>query len=152
MPEHGPTAVSKPRIFIGSSTPNLNVARAIADCLERRNFKPQVWDEGLFKQNESTFDGLLRISTEVEFGVFVWGASDVTMTSGQSIPAPRDNVVLETGLFLGALGKERTFMVVEDGISLKIPSDFAGITRTSYDGSSMGTDDKSAVRSACNEI
>jgi predicted nucleotide-binding protein len=90
MPEHGPTTVSKPRIFIGSSTPNLNVARAIADCLAGRNFKPQVWDEGLFKQNESTFDGLLRTSTEVEFGVFVWGASNVCMTSGQSIPAPRD--------------------------------------------------------------
>src|SRR5579864_3975334 len=110
MHPQAPASNEKPKIFIGSSTENLNVARAIADCLARRNYKPQVWDEGLFKQNESTFDGLLRISTEVDFAVFIWGASDVTMTRGRSIPSPRDNVIWETGLFLGALGKSRVFM------------------------------------------
>ena len=113
-----------PLIFIGSSTPNLDVARALADCLEGRNFRPLVWDEGLLRQNESIFDGLIRLSKEVEFGVFIWGASDVTITAGQTIPAARDNVVFETGLFLGALGKERVFMVVDRSVPLKIPSDF----------------------------
>jgi hypothetical protein len=140
------------RIFIGSSTPNLNVARAMADCLEGRNFRPLVWDEGLLRQNESVFDGLLRLSKEVEYGVFIWGASDVTISGGQSIPAARDNVVFETGLFLGALGKEKTFMVVDRSMPIKIPSDFAGIIRTYYDGSAVGTYDRSAVSKACNEI
>src|SRR5260370_1382788 len=141
-----------PRIFIGSSTPNLDVARAMADCLEGRNFRPLVWDEGLLQQNESVFDGLLRLSKEVEFGVFIWGASDVTITGGQSIPAARDNVVFETGLFLGALGKEKTFMVVDRSMPIRIPSDFEGIIRTYYDGSALGTYDRSAVSKACNEI
>lgn len=124
----------------------------MSDCLESRNYKPLVWDERLFKQNESTFDGLLRISTEVDFAVFVWGASDVTITSGQSIPSLRDNVVLETGLFLGALGKDRVFVVVDKTVSVKIPTDYSGITRTQYDGSSIGAYDLSAVSSACNVI
>jgi len=146
MPEH------LPRIFIGSSTPNLDVARALSDCLEGRNFRPLVWDEGLLRPNESIFDGLLRLSKEVEFGVFIWGASDVTITAGQTIPAARDNVVFETGLFLGALGKERVFMVVDRSAPLKIPSDFEGIIRSSYDGFVLGTYDRSAVSRACNEI
>lgn len=152
MHPQGPASIEKPIVFIGSSTHNLNVARAMADCLESRNYKPLVWDEGLFRQNESTFDGLLRISTEVDVAVFVWGASDVTMTKGQSIPSPRDNVVWETGLFLGALGKDRVFMVVDKTVSLKIPTDYSGITRAHYDGSSIGTYDISAVSSACNVI
>lgn len=141
-----------PRIFIGSSSQNLSVARAIADCLGDRSFRPLVWDEGLFNQGESTFDGLLRISKEIEFGVFIWGPSDVTITAGQSIPAARDNVVFETGLFLGALGKDRSFMVVDRSSSVKIPSDFAGITRAYYDGAAIGTYDISAISSACNVI
>jgi len=128
----------------------------MADCLEDRNFRPLVWDEGLLQQNESIFDGLLRLSTEVEYGVFIWGASDVTIgstvTSGQPIPAARDNVVFETGLFLGALGKEKTFMVVDRSMPIKIPSDFDGIMRTYYDGSALGTYDRPAVRKACDEI
>jgi hypothetical protein len=141
-----------PRIFIGSSTLNLNVARAMSDCLEGRNFRSLVWDEGLLQQGESIFDGLLRHSKAVEFGVFIWGASDVTITGGQTIPAARDNVVFETGLFLGALGKERTFMVVDRSMPVRIPSDFEGITRTYYDGSALGTYDRAAVSKACNEI
>ena len=124
----------------------------MADCLESRDYKPLVWDEGLFKQNESTFDGLLRISKDVDFAVFIWGASDLTTTKGRSIPSPRDNVVWETGLFLGALGKDRVFMVVDKAVSVKIPTDYSGITRAHYGGLSIGTYDIAAVSSACNAI
>jgi hypothetical protein len=144
--------VAKPSIFIGSSTPNLEVATAIADCLSKRQFIALVWNEGLFSQNESTFDGLQRISKEVDFAIFVWGASDVITAKEQSIAAPRDNVVFETGLFLGSLGRNRVFMVVDKTVNLKIPSDFAGITRESYDGSMIEKYADSAVRPACNAI
>ena len=125
----------------------------MADCLRGRGFIARVWDERLFRQGESTFDGLLRITREeVEFGVFVWGASDVLINANQPVAAPRDNVVFETGLFLGALGKDRTFMVVDQEIEIKIPTDFNGITRAYYDGSLLGRYDLTAVSSACNVI
>lgn len=144
--------ISKARIFIGSSTPNLNVARALGDCLERRGFQPLVWDQELFRQNESIFDGLRRISTDVDFAIFVWGGSDLTISDGQSIQSPRDNVMFETGLFLGALGKDKVFVVVDKAVSLKIPSDYAGITRADYDGSLIETNRISAISFACNTI
>jgi hypothetical protein len=148
----GEEVAGRPRIFIGSSTPNLKVARALGVCLASRNFIPLVWNERLLHHNESIFDGLLRLSKNVEFGVFVWGASDVTITAGQTIRAARDNVVFETGLFLGALGKERVFMVVDGSERLKIPSDFDGIIRFYYDGSLIGTYDPQAVSTACDDI
>jgi len=152
MADQQPVAPARARIFIGSSTRNLDVARTLADCLERRKFQPQVWDEGRFNQNESVLDGLLRIAKDVDFAVFVWGPSDVTTSNGETVPSPRDNVVFETGLFLGALGKDRVFIVVDKTVSVKIPSDYKGITVTEYDGSLMETDEMSAVRSACNAI
>jgi len=139
-------------MFIGSSTPNLNVARALADCLSGRGFIALVWNQELFKPFESTLDALIRIAEEVDFGVFVWGASDVLLTIRGPIPAPRDNVVFETGLFLGALGKDRMFMVVDPSIEPSIPSDFSGITRVSYDGTLLGAYDTTAVSAACNTI
>lgn len=152
MHQQWPVFKDKPTIFIGSSTDHLAVARAMAECLRSRNYEPRVWDDGLFKQNESTFDGLLRISTEVDFAVFVWGPSDLIMTKRQSIPSPRDNVVWETGLLLGALGKDRVFVVVDKTTSVKIPTDYSGITRAYYDGWSKRRSGISAVSSACKVI
>src|ERR1700675_1668888 len=43
-------------------------------------------------------------------------------------------------------------MVVDRSTTVKIPSDFEGIIRTYYDGSALGMYDRSAVRSACDEI
>lgn len=38
------------------------------------------------QQNESTFDGLIRLSKEVDFAVFVCGAGDVTVVDGEAAP------------------------------------------------------------------
>src|SRR5207302_7466960 len=45
--------------------------------------------------------------------------------------SPRDNVVFEAGLFGGALGIRRTFILHADGS--KLPSDLLGLTAVRYD-------------------
>jgi predicted nucleotide-binding protein len=45
--------------------------------------------------------------------------------------SPRDNVVFEAGLFGGALGIRRTFILHATGS--KLPSDLLGLTSVRYD-------------------
>jgi hypothetical protein len=54
---------------------------------------------------------------------------------------------------MGAVGRERVFIVYDQSIALKIPSDLAGITLANYDGSRVNGDDaEAAVRMACDLI
>ncbi len=48
----------------------------------------------------------------------------------------RDNVVLETGLFIGAVGLERTFVMKEKGVAL--PSDLNGVTYVAFERDGHG--------------
>ncbi len=57
-----------------------------------------------------------------------WTTTEASQ-SGQA--SPRDNVVFEAGLFGGALGIRRTFIVHADGS--KLPSDLLGLTAVRYD-------------------
>jgi hypothetical protein len=62
----------------------------------------------------------------------VLGPDDLVASRDVTKSAPRDNVVFELGLFMGALGPERTYMVLPAGADLKLPSDVAGITYLPY--------------------
>lgn len=121
----------KPKIFIGSSKAGLDVAEkvkvylsSIADCF--------VWSEpDIWEPNRSTFDNLIRMSNYFDFGIFVATADDLTETNDRLVIEPRDNVILEMALFLGAMGHHKSFLLVENGI--KLPSDFNGIYMPRFD-------------------
>jgi len=104
-----------------------------------------LWkDDGVWEVNTSTFDNLLRMVRFFDFGVFVATADDLTLGGNdQIVIEPRDNVILEMALYLGALGKDKSFLLVENGI--KLPSDFAGIYMPRFDA---GND--RSIETACN--
>lgn len=125
-------ANSKPRVFIGSSSEGLEIATtlqaAIASFCE-----PTVWSQGVFGLGVNIIDQLLENATNAEFAILVLTPDDLTTSRGRRNSAPRDNVLFELGLFMGMVGKTRTFIVHPDDQELKIPSDLAGIVTTRYD-------------------
>ena len=123
--------MSKPRIFLGSSGDQAKLLRAIERGLsEVADVEP--WTT-TFNPGRSTLDRLVELSQEVDFAAFVFAQDDWTTTnaspSGQA--SPRDNVVFEAGLFGGALGIHRTFILHAHGS--KLPSDLLGLTSVRYD-------------------
>jgi hypothetical protein len=127
----------KPRIFLGSSTQQEKLVQAVARGLEDiADVEP--WTS-VFTPGVSTLDRLAELTHQVDFAAFVFGLDDWTSkgatapdaTSGQA--APRDNVVFEAGLFGGALGMRRTFILHAHGA--KLPTDLLGLTSIRYDPS-----------------
>lgn len=115
----------KPSVFIGSSKESLRVARQLSQLLAP-TVTTNIWDEGFFSLNESTFDALLKKSALYDAGIILLTKDDTSLIRGKKNLTPRDNTIFEAGLFYGSLGKGRTFLVVEKGV--KLPSDIVGIT------------------------
>jgi len=123
--------MNKPRIFLGSSGKQAKLLQAITHGLEDvADVEP--WTT-TFNPGRNTLDRLAELSQEVDFAAFVFAQDDWTTTdaapSGQA--SPRDNVVFEAGLFGGALGIRRTFILHANGS--KLPSDLLGLTSVRYD-------------------
>lgn len=82
----------------------------------------------MFNLNQAFLDRLLKALTEFDYAILIWAPDDLTESKGESSFSPRDNVIFECGLFMGAMGKNRVFVVCDDSVPVKKPSDFAGIT------------------------
>src|SRR5919199_4285041 len=122
--------MNKPRIFLGSSGKQAKLLQAITRGLEGvADVEP--WTT-TFNPGRNTLDRLVELSQEVDFAAFVFAQDDWTATdaspSGEA--SPRDNVVFEAGLFGGALGIRRTFILHADGA--KLPTDLLGLTSIRY--------------------
>ena len=118
----------KSRIFIASSSESYEIAKEVKKYMESE-YECVTWkDENFFKQNQSTYDNLLKESVGFDFAIFIGGADDFVRRSkdGSVKMAPRDNVYLEFGLYAGVLTKYRTFFLLQ--ANAKIASDLSGIT------------------------
>ena len=123
--------MNKPRIFLGSSGKQAKLLEAIARGLEEvADVDPWMTT---FNPGRSTLDRLVELSQQVDFAAFVFAQDDWTSTdaSQPGEASPRDNVVFEAGLFGGALGIRRTFIIHANGS--KLPSDLLGLTSVRYD-------------------
>jgi hypothetical protein len=127
--------MDKPRIFLGSSGKQEKLLQALTRGLEDvAHVEP--WTTS-FNPGTTTLERLLELTREVDFAAFVFARDDWTSTGSTASPAPesaqaspRDNVVFEAGLFGGALGMRRTFILHANGS--KLPSDLLGLTSIRY--------------------
>ena len=105
----------------------------------------------MFRPSNFPVESLEQELASADFAVMVLAPDDTVVSRETTIDAPRDNVIFELGLFMGVLGRSRTFLVCPRGLDLKIPTDLLAITTLAYD---VGDESEPAVAvaSACNEI
>ena len=127
-------AVAKPRLFIGSSTERLPVAKAlqtlVSGCADAK-----VWNEAdEFALGESTLDGLVKVGQVYDFALLVFGQDDSAMIRGAEFPTVRDNVIFELGLLMGTLGRGRAFWLSPRGAKApRTMTDLSGIIHLEFD-------------------
>jgi hypothetical protein len=121
----------RPTVFIGSSTEGLKVAKTIQLLLDRA-CEVSIWSQGIFGLGEGSLESLVKSLDLFDFAILVLTPDDLIETRGNVKQAPRDNVLLELGLFIGALGRDRSFAVYDRNAKLHLPSDLAGVTMATY--------------------
>ena len=143
----------KPRLFIGSSSENLDVAYAMQTALERVA-EVTVWDQGVFSLSRYNLEALLESLFSTDFGAFVFAPNDVTNIRGEDKATVRDNVIFELGLFVGRLGRERCFIVLPKGDQgvLHLPTDLLGLTPAQYVATRQDGNLRAALGPACAAI
>ena len=137
-----------PRVFIGSSTESLKLAYAIQSNLG--HLEARVWDQGLLRAGNFILDELLSLSKSFDYAVFILSKDDKIISRGKPLFSPRDNVIFEAGLFYGAIGKDRIFLLRPSEGS-KLPSDVSGLINLTYRIPDDGNY-RAAFAPACQEI
>lgn len=140
----------RPTVFVGSSTEGHDVARAIQLLLDR-SCEVEIWDQGVFGLGQGTLESLVLALGRFDFAVLVLTADDLTVKRGKKKSSARDNVLFELGLFIGGLGRDRTYMVFDRTSPPDLPSDLAGITATTFEPHVSGNLN-AALGAACTQI
>lgn len=146
-----PKKNTKPRIFIGSSSESVSILRAVQECFDHDDYLIRPWTDGVFRASSTAIEDLLREVTSSDFAILVLTDDDMSIQREIEQKAPRDNCIFELGLFMGSLGRERTFIIKPRGADIKMPSDLLGITPLEFQPKGV-TVVVSDLSNACNKI
>jgi predicted nucleotide-binding protein len=138
------------RVFVISSAEALPIARAIENAFDHDPFTVKIWTDGVFLASWYPVESLERELDRSDFAIAIAQPDDVTQSRGSTAHSPRDNVIFELGLFIGRIGRKRSFLVEPRGEEIRLPSDLSGVTALTYryDPSDLGA----SVGPACNRI
>lgn len=144
--------MDKPQIFIASSVEGIDIAYAVQELLEY-NAECTVWDQGVFEPSSYTMPSLIDMLSVSNYGIFVFSIDDTIRIRGKEEGAVRDNVILELGLFIGAIGQQNCFIIIPNSKeSIHLPTDLAGITLLKYNAKRKDGNLKAALGPSVNKI
>jgi predicted nucleotide-binding protein len=123
----------KPILFIGSSSEQLAVAEVVARLFPADLASVTLWNKDVFGASRFPIEDLEAQVKAADFALLVAGSDDEVTSRGTVSTAPRDNVIFELGLFMGALSRQRTFILTPKGMAIKLPTDLLGITHLRFD-------------------
>ncbi|GGF27005.1 CBASS system CD-NTase-associated NAD(+) hydrolase Cap12 [Hymenobacter cavernae] len=130
----------KKRIFIGSSTKEVQLAEIAKKILEKdfdvTIWNDRIWDTAVFKINQNFLSDLMKASLLYDCGILIGTTDDKTIYNGKMVLQPRDNVLFELGLFMGRLGLSKCAFLVEK--ELKVLTDLNGISLARFEKDNIG--------------
>jgi hypothetical protein len=121
----------KPRLLVGSQASDRAIATAVKAGLEEIA-EVTLWCRGTFDPDGGAADGMLDASRIFDFAAFVLTPDDLAPKRAAKRPDPNDHVILPLGMFLGALGRQRTFIICSTDALVALPSDLRGVVAATY--------------------
>jgi Predicted nucleotide-binding protein containing TIR-like domain len=153
------------RVFIGSSTEGLELARSIQEelglILQEKLDKGAtiiLWNQGVFRPGQYALERLIELANDYDFAIFVISPDDIAEVRGNRVLVARDNVLFEAGLFFSQLDRIRTFLIkprihsTSSEPPFHLPSDLQGLTLVEYSPPDNPADLRAAIGGPCNQI
>jgi CRP/FNR family transcriptional regulator, cyclic AMP receptor protein len=119
-------------LFILSSSEALPIAHEIQNTFAHDNFSVVICSDGVFTASAYPIESLEQAVDASDFALAIAQPGDFITSRGHTIAVPRDNVIFELGLFIGRLGRKRTFLLEPRGDNGKLPSDLSGLITIPY--------------------
>lgn len=124
------------QLFIGSSTEGCKWAKWLQVLLldiakhdlhlDREDFNViGWWERGVFSNNASYFESIVKQLDETHSALLLATEADKVVQRGKDKYKPRDNIILEYGLWTGRFGREKTAIARVGNPDL--PSDLSGV-------------------------
>ena len=115
------------KIFLASSKEALPELEKVALWIEDAGHEPVPWNKkSVFRLGDIVFERLIEISKEVDAAVLIFNGDDYVSSSKEiNSKQPRDNVLIEYGIFAGVLGRKKAIMCCKGRV--KIATDLEGI-------------------------
>jgi len=142
----------RPTAFVASSSEHRAIAEIMQESLER-DVDVTLWFQDLVDPSSYVLDDLVRQLDDFDFGIFVFAPEDQVTVRGTVQVAVRDNVLFEMGLFIGRLGKDRTFILTpRHAADMRTASDLLGLTTVPYDSGREDGNLRAALGPASSKI
>ncbi len=129
--------IDRPIVFIGSSNATAHtIANALTHKLDIQDKVAEctLW-KNIFASGTAILEALELALNRFDFAIIVLSPDDKMVTETGNVVIARDNLLIELGMFIGKLGRSRTFIFADDAFFGKdghLPSDLAGITLVTY--------------------
>lgn len=150
--DHDPSAKAKPSVFVGSSSEGEKYADATKRILEKGGkLSVEHWRDFFERAGSRTAIEVLTDAVEqFDFGVFILSADDIRTLRNDTGKVARDNVVFEVGMFIGALGRDRVFLITSDKYDANLPDDLGGVNIGAYRADEANSD--TAIRGTASKF
>jgi CRP/FNR family cyclic AMP-dependent transcriptional regulator len=142
---------AEPVVFLACSTETLGIAHEIQAAFDHEPITVEIWIDGVFNPSNTPIEDLTHLIGRIDFAVILMTGDDKIVSRKGETFGPRDNVIFELGLAIGAIGRARTLMITPRGEDLKFPSDLLGVRPIDFPTGEASTI-KSRLGPACNEI
>ncbi len=134
------------KVFIGSSSESLQIARAVQREIKRRkhlNLQTKIWEQNVINLGDQALVKLTEVIQSCRYAIFIFNDDDSINVRGSEQYMTRANVILEYGLAIGILGIQNCFIFKSENAT--IPSDLHGITYSDYSNDGIKED----IRNEC---
>jgi prolyl-tRNA editing enzyme YbaK/EbsC (Cys-tRNA(Pro) deacylase) len=132
-----------PRIFVGSSREAEKIDRQVRKTIEKLGGEAIHWGE-ISKPGDNILDVLVNLASSIDGALLIATPDDPKICRSVDCMSPRDNIILESGIFISKLGKHRTGIIHVESpkqSSASLPSDLQGLTTIKYFPDKPGTNE-----------